>query len=184
MGGYILQNLGGFMLYVYWRKPCILNPVPRQFVTLPFRKSNHMVVPPGGEKNRCSNSNGLLSLPSKGGISIGGVIYYLALVDRDRFVVVSFDIRSKVFNMIHVPNLLEDAPEDTPDLTLLEHGGKATLCDPTNLRDKGVLALWNPEDVGSKKRSCKSLVLQPSQLPLVDIITFRVKGTTQTGNVS
>ncbi|XP_013751458.1 F-box/LRR-repeat protein At2g40920-like [Brassica napus] len=122
-------------------------------------------------------------MPSKGGISIDAIIYYLALVDRDRFVVVSFDIRSEEFNMIQVPKLHEDAPVDTPDLTLLELGGKATLCDPTNLRDKGVLALWTLEDVGSKKWSSKSLVLKPSQLPLVDSITFRVKGTTQNGKV-
>ncbi|KAG2256799.1 hypothetical protein Bca4012_053703 [Brassica carinata] len=233
MGGYILQNLGGFMIYVNKREPHIYNPTTGQLVGFPLRSSDHIVVPPGGEKvvayyfgydplshkykavslisvfleetkQVISSVNYIFSqknklgywnkaaltptdfcphVPSKGGISIDGVIYYLALVDRDRFVVVSFDIRSEEFNMIQVPKLHEDASEDTPDLTLLEHGGKATLCDQTNLRDKGVLALWTVEDVRNKKWSCKSLVVQPSQLPLVDSITFRVKGTTQSGKV-
>ncbi|WZZ80000.1 hypothetical protein YC2023_100572 [Brassica napus] len=216
MGGYILQNLGGFMFYVYWKKPRIHNPATGQFITLPFSKSKHMVVPPGGEKNVAyffgydpiSNKYKVISLvsvfleetrvvissenrvlvlkhgrgswrkaaltptdfcphvPSKGGISIDGVIYYLAWLDLYRLVVVSFDIRSEEFNMIHVPKLDESILKD--DLTLLECGGKATLFDQINLRDKGVLALWTVEDVGSEKWSCKSLVLKPSQLPLVN----------------
>ncbi|CAN6895673.1 unnamed protein product [Brassica oleracea var. botrytis] len=233
IGGYILQNLGGFMIYVYRREPHIYNPATGQLIGFPLRSSDHIVVPPGGEKvvtyyfgydplshkykavslisvfleeteQVISSMNYIFSqknklgywnkaaltptdfcphMPSKGGISIDAIIYYLALVDRDRFVVASFDIRTEEFNMIQVPKLHEDASVDTPDLTLLELGGKATLCDPTNLRDKGVLALWTLEDVGSKKWSCKSLVLKPSQLPLVDSITFRVKGTTQNGKV-
>ncbi|CAF2108248.1 unnamed protein product [Brassica napus] len=213
IGGYILQNLGGFMIYVYRREPHIYNPATGQLIGIPLRSSDHIVVPPGGEKvvtyyfgydplshkykavslisvfleetkQVISSVNYIFSQKNKlGGISIDAIIYYLALVDRDRFVVVSFDIRSEEFNMIQVPKLHEDAPVDTPDLTLLELGGKATLCDPTNLRDKGVLALWTLEDVGSKKWSSKSLVLKPSQLPLVDSITFRVKGTTQNGKV-
>nr|VDD55783.1 unnamed protein product [Brassica oleracea] len=229
MGGYILQNLGGFMFYVYWKKPRIHNPATGQFITLPFSKSKHMVVPPGGEKNVAyffgydpiSNKYKVISLvsvfleetrvvissenrvlvlkhgrgswrkaaltptdfcphvPSKGGISIDGVIYYLAWLDLYRLVVVSFDIRSEEFNMIHVPKLDESILKD--DLTLLECGGKATLFDQINLRDKGVLALWTVEDVGSEKWSCKSLVLKPSQLPLVN--SFKVQGTTQNGNV-
>ncbi|CDY45864.1 BnaC02g22560D [Brassica napus] len=66
---------------------------------------------------------------------------------------------------------------------LLEYGGKPTLFDQTNLKDKGVVALWSVEDAGSKKWSCKSLVVQPSQLHLVNTITFNVKGTTQNGKV-
>ncbi|KAG5409968.1 hypothetical protein IGI04_006287 [Brassica rapa subsp. trilocularis] len=50
MGSHILQNLGGFMCYVYWNKPRIYNPATRQLVTLPFKKSDHMIVPPGGKK--------------------------------------------------------------------------------------------------------------------------------------
>ncbi|KAF8108072.1 hypothetical protein N665_0115s0081 [Sinapis alba] len=229
MGGDILQNLGGFMFYVYWKKPRIHNPVTRQFVTLLFRKSNHMVVPQGGEKTEAyffghdpisdkykvislisvfleetmeviSSENRVLVLKnglgswgkaalsskdfcphmpasSKGGISIDGVIYYFARLDLNRFAVVSFDIRSEEFNMIHVPK----GVRNHDDLTLLEYGGKATLFDQTSLRDKGEVALWTVEDVGSKE--WKSLVLKPSQLPLVNSITFKVNGTTQNGKV-
>ncbi|KAG2313805.1 hypothetical protein Bca52824_016927 [Brassica carinata] len=34
-GGYICQNLRGFICYDLWEKPCIFNPATRQLVTLP-----------------------------------------------------------------------------------------------------------------------------------------------------
>ncbi|CDY47731.1 BnaA02g16640D [Brassica napus] len=49
MGRPILQNLGGFMCYIYWNKPRMYNPATRQLVTLPFKKSDHMIIPPGGK---------------------------------------------------------------------------------------------------------------------------------------
>ncbi|ESQ35491.1 hypothetical protein EUTSA_v10009896mg, partial [Eutrema salsugineum] len=46
-GGYILQNLRGFICFTYWKKPRIYNPATRKLVTLPGLKSNHIIVPPG-----------------------------------------------------------------------------------------------------------------------------------------
>ncbi|KAH0897817.1 hypothetical protein HID58_047385 [Brassica napus] len=88
----------------------------------------------------------------------------------------------------HVPCKMEGLDGDEllerfQNVGLLEYGGKPTLFDQTNLKDKGVVALWSVEDAGSKKWSCKSQVVQPSQLHLVNTITFNVKGTTQNGKV-
>lgn len=44
VGGYIWQNLRGFMCYTFYRKPRIYNPATRQLVTLPPVKSDF--IPP------------------------------------------------------------------------------------------------------------------------------------------
>ncbi|KAH0938472.1 hypothetical protein HID58_005933 [Brassica napus] len=212
MGRHILQNLGGFMCYIYWNKPRMYNPATRQLVTLPFKKSDHMIVPPGGKKivryyfgydalnhkykvvssisvhlkqnmevissenwvfvlegGVCSWKKAALTSPDfcphvpckMEGLCIDGVIYYMALLGPDG----------------------DELLERFQNVGLLEYGGKPTLFDQTNLKDKGVVALWSVEDAGSKKWSCKSLVVQPSQLHLVNTITFNVKGITQNGKV-
>uniref|UniRef100_A0A0D3AQE8 F-box associated beta-propeller type 3 domain-containing protein n=1 Tax=Brassica oleracea var. oleracea TaxID=109376 RepID=A0A0D3AQE8_BRAOL len=235
MGSYILQNLGGFMCYVYWNKLRIYNPATRQLVTLPFKKSDHMIVPPGGKKivryyfgydplnhkykvvssisvhlkqnmevissenwvfvlegGLCFWKKAALTSPDfcphvpckMEGLCIDGVIYYMALLGPFEYVFVSFDVKSEEFNMIQIPRRDGDELlERFQNVGLLEYGGKPTLFDQTNLKDKGVVALWSVEDAGSKKWSCKSQVVQPSQLHLVNTITFNVKGTTQNGKV-
>lgn len=237
MGSHILQNLGGFMCYVFWRKPRIYNPATRQLVTLPFKKSNHVTVPPGGKKivsyyfgydalnhkykvissisvhlkqnmEVISSENWVFVLeggrgswkkasltspdfcrrphvPCKiEGLCIDGVIYYMALLGPFEYVFVSFDVKSEEFNMIQVPPRDGDQLlERFQNVGILEYGGKATLFDQTNLKEKGVVALWSVEDAGSNKWSCKNLVVQPSQQHLVNTITFHVKGTTQNGKV-
>ncbi|KAG5409973.1 hypothetical protein IGI04_006292 [Brassica rapa subsp. trilocularis] len=235
MGRPILQNLGGFMCYIYWNKPRMYNPATRQLVTLPFKKSDHMIVPPGGKKivryyfgdealnhkykvvssisvhlkqnmevissenwvfvlegGVCSWKMAALTSPDfcphvpckMEGLCMDGVIYYMALLGPFEYVFVSFDVKSEEFNMIQVPRRNGDELlERFQNVGLLEYGGKPTLFDQTNLKDKGVVALWSVEDAGSKKWSCKSLVVQPSQLHLVNTITFNVKGTTQNGKV-
>ncbi|CAH2038890.1 unnamed protein product [Thlaspi arvense] len=112
-----------------------------------------------------------------GGVCIDGVIYYLAWTPYKK-VVVSFDIRSEEFNMIPVPY-----DENVRNMALLEHGGKVTLFDQTNLKDMGVVALWTLEEARSKKWSCKSRVLESSQMHLVNSIAFKIRGTTQKGKV-
>ncbi|XP_009128566.1 F-box/LRR-repeat protein At2g40920 [Brassica rapa] len=207
MGSHILQNLGGFMCYVYWNKPRIYNPATRQLVTIPFKNSDHMTVPPGGKKivsyyfgydalnhkykvissisvHLKQNMEVISSENWKDCVSMGLYIYYMALLGPFEYVFVSFDVKSEEFNMIQVPRRDGDELlERFQNVGLLEYGGKPTLFDQTNLKDKGVVALWSVEDAGSKKWSCKSLVVQPSQLHLVNTITFNVKGTTQNGKV-
>ncbi|XP_010496795.1 PREDICTED: F-box/LRR-repeat protein At2g40920-like [Camelina sativa] len=124
-------------------------------------------------------------IPVKGGVCIDGVIYYLGWTDSYNSVLVSFHIRSGEFKMIQVPRRDGDELRSrVTDVSLIEYGGKVTLIVQSNLREKGRLDLWAVEDAGSNKWSRKTLVLQPSQLHLVNNDTiFKVNGTTQNGKV-
>ncbi|KAG7573682.1 F-box associated interaction domain [Arabidopsis suecica] len=116
-------------------------------------------------------------IPLKGGVCIDGVIYYMGWTDSYNSVLVSFHIRSGDFKMIQVPRRDGDElPGRVKNVSLIEFGGKATIIDQTNLREKGRLDLWAVEDAGNNKWSRRSLVLQPSQLHLVNYnIIFNVK---------
>ncbi|XP_023645496.1 putative F-box protein At5g62660 [Capsella rubella] len=125
-----------------------------------------------------------ISIPR--GLSINGFIYYLAWTDVLKSTVVSFDTRSEKFMaMLQLPckNVYQLPEVVAENLTLIEYGGKATIFDKTNLRDKGLVDLWVVEDAANKKWSRKTLVLQPSQLHLVNNIILNVRGTTQNGKV-
>ncbi|ESQ34338.1 hypothetical protein EUTSA_v10008003mg [Eutrema salsugineum] len=52
MGGYILQNLRGFMCYTFLRKPRIYNPATRQLVTLPAAIKSNNIIPSPGENTK------------------------------------------------------------------------------------------------------------------------------------
>ncbi|KAL1203904.1 F-box protein [Cardamine amara subsp. amara] len=113
--------------------------------------------------------------PTRLGLCINGVIYYLAASLMSPDTVVSFDVRSEEFNMIIAPELGEF-------VGFIEYGGKPTLFDYTYLKN-GVVDLWVLEDATSWSR--KSLVLQPCQLHLVhnNIDEFCVTGTPQNGEI-
>lgn len=72
------------------------------------------------------------------------------------------------------------------NVSLIEYGGKVTIIDQTNLREKGMLDLWAVEDAGNKNSwSRKTMVLQSSQLHLVinNITIYNMKGTTHDNKV-
>ncbi|CAH2034677.1 unnamed protein product [Thlaspi arvense] len=117
------------------------------------------------------------------GLTINGVIYYLGMPYYTAhvtysYVVVSFDIGSEEFKTIQVPGkcIVENA-------FLVEYGRKLAFLDLTSLHAKGTMDLWVLEDAENKEWSSKALVLQPSQLHLVNNIDFTVNGTTQSGKV-
>ncbi|XP_023638435.1 F-box/LRR-repeat protein At2g40920 [Capsella rubella] len=124
-------------------------------------------------------------IPTRGGVCIDGVIYYLGWTDSYNSVLVSFHIRSGDFKMIKVPRRDGDElPGRVENVSLIEYGGKVTLIVQTDLREKGRLDLWTVEDAGSNKWSRRTLVLHPSQLYLVNNnIRYKVKGTTQNGKI-
>ncbi|ESQ32840.1 hypothetical protein EUTSA_v10005397mg [Eutrema salsugineum] len=123
-------------------------------------------------------------VPIREGLSINGVIYYLAWIHISNIVVVSFDIKSEEFKMIRLPHKDSEALEIwIPDPGFIEYGGKATVFDYRCLRDNGMVDLWVLEDAGNKEWSRKTLHLPPSQLHLVKNITFKVNGATQNGKV-
>ncbi|CAH8392280.1 unnamed protein product [Eruca vesicaria subsp. sativa] len=230
-GGYIWQNLRGFMCYTFYRKPRIYNPATRQLVTLPTFKSKFIppapserveavyyyfghdpvndqykvicsiapkhnqimpehwvfVLKPRGSWKKMAPPDFCPHIPAatRRGLSINGVIYYLVLIDLYVYAVVSFDIRSEEFKLILVPRRDEDdlIPGRVKKVSLMEYDGKVIVLDFSHLTDKGVLDLWVLENAGNKEWSRKTLVLQPSQLHLVDNLTFKVGCTTQHGKV-
>ncbi|XP_010501225.1 PREDICTED: F-box/LRR-repeat protein At2g40920-like [Camelina sativa] len=230
MGGYISQNLLGFMCYTFWRKPRICNPATRQLFTLPAVKSS--IIPRGVIKKIayyyfghnplndqykviCSIAPNLTTMPEhwvfvltpQGGSwkkvaptpsdfcpytpvhrgqSVNGVIYYLALIDMYNYVLVSFDVISEELIMSQVPRMDGDELHGRfrlKNVNLIEYGGKLTVLDSTQLRDKGMVVLWILQDAGNKEWSKKTLILHPCQLQLVNNIVFHVNGTTQSGKV-
>ncbi|ESQ31649.1 hypothetical protein EUTSA_v10004411mg [Eutrema salsugineum] len=118
------------------------------------------------------------NLPTRPGLCINGVIYYIALNRVYRDIVISFDVRSEEFNMIQAPLVGES-------MGFIEYGGKPTIFGYTHLKN-GMVDLWVLEDGG--KWSKKSLVLQASQLQLVnagiiDLDHLVVQCTSQNGEI-
>lgn len=196
VGGYVLQNLCGFMCYSFINKPRIYNPATRQLVTLPapiksqteedaygyyfgydpvidqynvlwstgvyvkdlgeIRSEHRVFVLKAGRKGSWKKASPtapdfLPHIPAKRGMCIDGVIYYMGWTGRYNLVLVSFHIRSRDFKMIQVPR--RDGDEvllRMKNVSLIEYGGKVTIIDQTNLREKGMLDLWAVEDAGNK----------------------------------
>ncbi|VVB00162.1 unnamed protein product [Arabis nemorensis] len=88
--------------------------------------------------------------PTRVGVCIDGVIYYLAWTGIYSCAVVSFHIRSEEFKTIQAPHRDGDElHEGIFSASLIEYCGKVTIIDQTNLRNKGLLDLWVVEDAGN-----------------------------------
>ncbi|CAL9244622.1 unnamed protein product, partial [Arabidopsis halleri] len=135
------------------------------------------VLEPGGSWKRIEFDQP--HLPTRLGLCIKGVIYYLASTCKRRDIIVSFDVRSEEFSMIQGPPVVSAYGES---VGFIEYGGKPAVVDHTILVQTGLVDLWVLEGAGKWLR--KSLVLQPRQMHLVDNnIEFTVEGTTQNGEV-
>ncbi|CAL9235606.1 unnamed protein product [Arabidopsis halleri] len=208
LGGYFLQYLPGFICYNFLGKPRIYNPTTRLLVTLPAAmKSNNMMpipTPPPGEsikivayyfghdhvidqyKVLCSTGVRLRNFQE---IRSEHRVFIRKAGGRGSWEKAA--PTSPADFLPHIP-LKGGVCIDgviyymgwTDSYNSVLYGGKATIIDQTNLREKGRLDLWAVEDAGNNKWSRRTLVLQPSQLHLVNNnIIFNVKGTTQNGKV-
>ncbi|XP_006280508.2 putative F-box protein At5g62660 [Capsella rubella] len=134
------------------------------------------VLEPGGSWKRIELDQP--HIPTRLGLCINGVIYYLASTCMSDDIIVSFDVRSEEFKMIQGPPLVSAFKP----IDFIEYGGKPSVFDHTRLRRKGLVELWVLEDAGEWSR--KSLVLQPCQMHLVNKYTkWKVKGTTHNGEI-
>ncbi|KAJ4878519.1 putative F-box protein [Raphanus sativus] len=122
-------------------------------------------------------------LPTRQGLCINGVIYYLAFNHTCRDNVYCFDVRSEEFRVIQGPH---EVSKYAGFLGFIEHGGKPAIFDFTHIKETGLSELWALE-VDSGTWSRKSLVLKPCQRHLVDdiinIMDLRVRGTGQGNEV-
>lgn len=135
------------------------------------------VLEPGGSWKRIEFDQP--HLPTRLGLCINGVVYYLASTYKRGDIVVSFDVRSEEFSMIQGPPVV---PSFCESVGFIEYGGKPAVFDYTNLAQTGFVDLWVLEVAG--KWSRKSMVVQPSRLLLVDSnIELTVEGSTKDGEV-
>ncbi|KAL0720108.1 hypothetical protein Bca4012_069432 [Brassica carinata] len=156
----------------------VMHPLVRGKIT-----SEHwvFVLEPGGFWKKVEYDD-QPHMPTKKGLCVNGVIYYLALTHTCRDNVYCFDVRSEEFSKIQAPHEVSEFGEW---LGFIEHGGKPAIFDYTHIIETGVSELWVLE-VDSGTWSRKSLVLKPCQRHLVDginVTKLRVYGTdTKSGN--
>ncbi|CAA7050108.1 unnamed protein product [Microthlaspi erraticum] len=166
------------------------DPVNNQYKVCSIEVQNPehwvLVLKPGASWKKAAPTSFDFCPYPQPGISINGVIYYMAFADKYKYnyivMLVSFDIGSEEFETIQMPPI-----EVTSDkVRLIEYDGKLTVFEHTHLMEKGKVHLWVLKDVGNKEWSRKTLVLKHSQFHLVDFdrgIGFDVKGTSQSGKV-
>ncbi|KAL0858254.1 hypothetical protein Bca101_063408 [Brassica carinata] len=155
----------------------VMHPLVRGKIT-----SEHwvFVLEPGGFWKKVEYDD-QPHMPTKKGLCVNGVIYYLALTHTCRDNVYCFDVRSEEFSKIQAPHEVSEFGEW---LGFIEHGGKPAIFDYTHIIETGVSELWVLE-VDSGTWSRKSLVLKPCQRHLVDginVTKLRVYGTGQNNN--
>ncbi|KAL0719469.1 hypothetical protein Bca4012_068793 [Brassica carinata] len=134
------------------------------------------VLEPGGFWKKIEHDD-QSHVPTRRGLCLNGVIYYLAFGPTCRDTIYTFDVRSEKFHKIQAPH---EVSGFRGVVVLLEHGGKPALFDYLRIKKTGVSELWVLEDGGTWSR--KSLVLKPCQRHLVkdiNIITLMVHGTGQ-----
>ncbi|KAF8088035.1 hypothetical protein N665_0557s0035 [Sinapis alba] len=124
------------------------------------------VLEPGGFWKKVEYYDDQPHMPTRDGLCVNGVIYYLAFTHTCRDNVYCFDVRSEKFNKIQAPR---EVSEFGQSVGFIEHAGKPAIFDFTHIRETGVSELWVLE-VDSGTWSRKSLVLKPCQRHLVDDI--------------
>ncbi|CAN7024891.1 unnamed protein product [Brassica oleracea var. botrytis] len=128
------------------------------------------VLEPGGFWKR-TEYDAQAHLPTRQGLCINGVIYYLAFNHTRRYHVYCFDVRSEDIRVIQAPHAV---PQFCISFGFIEHGGKPAIFDYSRITETGVSELWVLEvDGGIWSR--KSLVLKLCQKHLVDDIDHNKK---------
>ncbi|KAF3563763.1 hypothetical protein DY000_02011659 [Brassica cretica] len=128
------------------------------------------VLEPGGFWKR-TEYDAQAHLPTRQGLCINGVIYYLAFNHTRCYHVYCFDVRSEDIRVIQAPHAV---PQFCISFGFIEHGGKPAIFDYSRITETGVSELWVLEvDGGIWSR--KSLVLKLCQKHLVDDIDHNKK---------
>ncbi|CAA7043199.1 unnamed protein product [Microthlaspi erraticum] len=118
-------------------------------------------------------------MPTRAGLCIDGVLYYLASTCNSRSVLVRFDVGSEECITFQVPHSLASIYSRT---SFIEYGGKPAVFDNTHLVPAGLVVIWVLEDGG--RWSTKSLFFQSCQMHLVDNnMPLYARGTTHNGEV-
>ncbi|CAG7865301.1 unnamed protein product [Brassica rapa] len=146
------------------------------------RSEHHvLVLGPGVSWRRIQSPPPPPHRPCSQGISINGVLYYGACIDRNTSVVMSFDLRSEEFALIKLPL---DVATSSPNL--MNYGGTIAVFEYSVLllATNGTVDLWTLEDGGKSIWSNKkSLVLPVSLMNFASGNHLKMQSTTRSGEV-
>ncbi|XP_010467413.1 PREDICTED: F-box only protein 8-like [Camelina sativa] len=129
-----------------------------------------LVVEAGGSWKRVAKESPP-HLPNPFELNMNGFLYYLAWTHMYTCVLVSFDMRSEEFNMmVQVPRKAGDemVPRVKKMVIQVDYGGKVAVFDYTYILKSGTVDLWVLQDGRKEEWSRKTMVLQPSQLHLLN----------------
>ncbi|CAH8268380.1 unnamed protein product [Arabidopsis lyrata] len=120
--------------------------------------------------------------PYSQGISIDGVLYYGAWVDKNRCVLMSFDLSSEEFNLIELP-VEAGIIWHTTRANLINYRGKLTVFEYSRFASDASVDLWVMENAGKKKWSNKTVVLPLSQMNFAPSDKLGMQGTSRCNEV-
>lgn len=98
--------------------------------------------------------------PYMHGISINGVLYYGAWVDKNRCVVMSFDMRYEEFTLIELP-VEAGIVWDARTMNLMNYKGKLAVFEYSSIMINGSIDLWFVQDAGKSGWSDKKSFVLP-----------------------
>ncbi|CAL9246641.1 unnamed protein product, partial [Arabidopsis halleri] len=120
--------------------------------------------------------------PYSQGISINGVLYYGAWVDKNTCVVMSFDLSSEEFNLIELP-VEAGIIWHTARANLINYKGKLTVFEYSRLAFDASVDLWVLENAGKKNWSNKTMVLPLSEMNFAPDDKLGIQGTSRCNEV-
>ncbi|CAH8268385.1 unnamed protein product [Arabidopsis lyrata] len=126
-------------------------------------RSEHHVLVLGPEASWRNTQNTITPPPHRPysqGISINNVLYYGAWVDKNRCVVMSFDMRSEEFTLIELP-LEAGIVWNTSPANLMNYKGKLAVFEYSSVLNSGSMDLWVVKDAGKSQWSNKKTIDLP-----------------------
>ncbi|KAG7560573.1 F-box associated domain type 3 [Arabidopsis thaliana x Arabidopsis arenosa] len=192
MGGYFVNSVRGLLCYRTRRRVKVCNPNTRQVLSLVWEvnkeervvRSEHKVLVLGdGATWRNTQSHNDTPhgpfYPHSQGMTINGVLYYIAWTDEDRCVLMSFDLSSEEFNLIELLPY-----ENFSCTSLINYQGKVATCEDSLLSSDGIVDVCVLEDADKSKWSNKKTFLLPvSQMNFVHGDRLVIGGTRDSGKV-
>ncbi|KAF8052910.1 LOW QUALITY PROTEIN: hypothetical protein N665_1492s0014 [Sinapis alba] len=98
--------------------------------------------------------------PYSHGVSINGILYNGAWVDKNRCVVMSFDMRYEEFTLIELP-VEAGIVWDARAMNLMNYKGKLAVFEYSSIMINGCIDLWFVEDAGKSGWSDKKSFVLP-----------------------
>ncbi|EOA25566.1 hypothetical protein CARUB_v10018911mg [Capsella rubella] len=127
------------------------------------RSEHHVLVlgPQASWRNTKSTVPPPPHRPYSQGITINGVLYYGAWIDKNRCVIMSFDMRSEEFTLIDLP-LEADIVWNTRAANLMNYKEKLAVFEYSNTLNNLSMDVWVVMDAGKSQWSDKKTYVLPN----------------------